>query len=199
MRYLYLFTTALMLFSCAKDDTFDPKKPKNGQIVELFVDHYYYVGNQRTFVIPDYEQGSLYGFVERDLGYTYKVKARVNAPEEPPQDGPSYWFDFMETIQQEKYQGNETFTIPLIASLVPGGPFIALIKEDGVFHYGGILLRPVDAEVEEQLEEIWQHRLELTQNFSGGKMTWEAIEATAKHDPDNYGKGYLIQQIAFTE
>ncbi|MNY52865.1 hypothetical protein D3C86_1885750 [compost metagenome] len=58
-------------------------------------------------------------------------------------------------------------------------------------------------EVKAQLEEIWQHVLEMRESWTKGKgqinPKWKSIKATVTHDPANFGNAYLVQRIEFTK
>lgn len=146
---------------------------------------------------------SLYNFSEREPGYNYRVKARMVVPEIPMQDGPAYYLEFIEVISREKYEGNEAFEISLIRSYIPGGPTIVLRKKDGQYYFVSdkISLTYADAEIGEQLEEIWQYNKNLNENWEAHGtppvIKWKAITATVTHDPENLGKSYLVSRVEF--
>ena len=56
--------------------------------------------------------------------------------------------------------------------------------------------------VKDQLEQIWQHAQEIRQSYQDTKVIlpikWKAIRATVTHDPNNFGKAYLVSEIVFT-
>src|SRR5690606_11246219 len=158
-------------------------------------------------ILPQNEPAglSLFGFDQREPGYTYRVKAKLNIAENPPQDGPDRWFDFSEVISKEKYEGNEPFEIRLIVSYVPGGPTISLGKQDNDYYFipEKLQLTYTNEEVKNQLEEIWQNAVEIRENWEENKQQndpkWKSIRATVTHDPENFGKAYLVQKVQFTE
>ena len=126
-------------------------------------------------------------------------------PEPPMQDGPAYHLDFIDVISKEKYEGGEPFEIALIQSFVPGGPTITLSKEEDKYWLRlglNIQLSPKDEAIRNQLEEIWQERerihLDIKEN-TAGYPKWKSIKATVVHDPDNFGKAYLVSKIEFSE
>lgn len=122
MKHLYLFLAITLVFIACSKDEFDPLKPENGQVVELFLDHYNTVSVSRVFLTTD-RKTPLYTYVdkfpERELGYTYVIKAKVVVAPKDLMDAPSYWFDYIETIRQEKYEGQDTFTLPLFGFIAP--------------------------------------------------------------------------------
>src|SRR5687768_3409905 len=119
MKHIYLLFAILILAACSKD-RFDPSNPKNGQKVELLLDHYIDARDQRVLLLPRKESShmSVSGFEERELGYTYKVKAKVYvSPEVVMDDGASSWFEFLEVISKEKYTVDQPFEINLVHSI----------------------------------------------------------------------------------
>jgi len=181
---------------------------KHGQEVEVFIDHRYGAINDRPLLLSNRETSeySLQGFDEREPGYTYTVRAKVHIDSNDPpiQDAAPYWLNFLEVINEDKYEGNEPFEIALIQSYVPGGPVIMLRKYENEYHFISekITLTYNDEEVQEQLEEIWQYNEELRENYENKiplVFRWSAIKATVTHDPENFGKSYLVSNIEFTE
>lgn len=208
MKQISLLFAVLIVAACSKDELYGPWKLKNGQVVEVLVNHQYGGANgNQLLLLPQAEPAdmSLYSFSEREAGYNYRVKARMVVPEIPMQDGPAYHLEFMEVVSKEKYEGNEAFEILLIQSYVPGGPTIALGKKDGQYHFipDKITLTYTDAEVGEQLEEIWQHSEELRENWEADQtppvIKWKGITAIVTHDPENFGKSYLVSRVEFVE
>lgn len=110
----------------------------------------------------------------------------------------------MEIISKEKYEGNELFEIAIIQAIVPGGPVIMLLKEeDGYFFGSNIQLTYQDEAIGSQLEEIWQHREEIREAYttdgSYNEPEWKSIRATVTHDPEYFGKAYLVSHIELEE
>lgn len=207
MKYLYLFFAFFMLTSCSKEDL-GPMGLKHGQEVEVTVDHRYGAIDERHGLSPNKEplEYNIHGFDEREAGYIYKVKATVHLDRSDPpiQDGASHWLNFTEIISKEKYEGNEPFEIGLIQSYIPGGPVIMLAKEaESYFFSSNIQLTFHDEAIGDQLEEIWQHNKEIHEAYTidgNYKETkWQSIRATVTHDPDNFGKAYLVSHIELTE
>ena len=206
MKYIYLFIAAIFLFACSKDETFGPYNLKNGQEVELSVDHRYGAINDPLIILPQNKPAdlSLSGFSERKPGYIYKVKAKVHVDKNPPQDGSDKWFEFIKIIKEEKYSGSEPFEIQLIKSYVPGGPVISLGKTTDRYTYiaDKIILTYANQTVKDQLEEIYQHSLDIRQSWGTATPInipkWKGIKATVIHDPSNFGQAYLVQHIEFT-
>ncbi|MEQ7801382.1 hypothetical protein ABDJ41_16435 [Pedobacter sp. ASV1-7] len=206
MKYLYLLFAMLFFSSCSKEEVYGPFKLKNGQEVELVVDHRYGSANDNLLILPQNEVIglSLHGFPERKPGYTYRVKAKFNINLNPPQDASDRWFNFTKVISEERYIGDESFDILLIKSYIPGGPFIDMGKIDDQYIYikDKLELTYASQTVKDQLEEIWQHSLEMRQKWEETKQTptpkWRSIKATVKHDLTKFGKAYLVQHIEFT-
>lgn len=205
MKYPSLLFLVFFFSACSKEEVYGPLKLKNGQEVELLVDHRYAAVNETLLVLPQNKPAemSLLGFSERKPGYSYRVKARLHVEKNPPQDGPDRWFDFSRVVSEEKYLGNEPFDITLIKSFVPGGPVITLSKKDDQYQYmqDKLQLTYTSQTVKDQLEEIWQNAMEIrekakNQQQSGPK--WKSIKATVTHDPDKFGKAYLVQRIEFS-
>lgn len=208
MKYIYLLLTVFIISACSKDDI-GPMGLKHGQEVEVIVDHRYRAIDDRPLLLPNRKPSdySLRGFDKREPGYIYTVKAKVhidsNAP--PIQDGSYYWLDFMEVISKEKYEGNEPFEIDIIQRPIPGGAFIVVRKEEDQYWLGSkIQLTYQDEEIESQLEEIWQHQEEIRQAYMAEDspnidVKWLFIKATVTHDPENFGKAYLVSHIEFIE
>lgn len=206
MKYFSLLFFVIFLSACSKEELYGPYKLKNGQEVELLVDHRFEAIGETLFIMPENKPAelSLHGFPERKPGYTYRVKARFHIEKEPLQDGPDRWLDFRKVISEQKYQGTEPFDISLIKSYIPGGPTIYVTKKDGQYQYiqEKIQLGYASPAVKDQLEEIWQHVLEIHESYGKDKKPiypkWKSIKATVTHDPDNFGKAYLVQRIEFT-
>lgn len=205
MKYLSLFFVVLFLSACAKEEVYGPFKLKNGQEVELLVDHRYESVNETLLILPQNQPAgmSLRGFDDRKPGYQYRVRARLNVNPNPPQDAPDRWFDLTSVISEEKYQGNEAFEILLIKSYVPGGPVISLRKTNDKYEYiqDKLELTYTSQTVKEQLEEIWKNALEIRDNWEINHQQsdpkWKSIKATVTHDSNNFGKAYLVQRIDF--
>ena len=204
MRNLLFLLIVFSFAACSKDE-FNPSSPKNGQKADLFVDHYSDVRNQMIFLLPQKNAStlSLGGFQERELGYTYKVKAKVYVSPQPVMDdGANSWFEFVEVISKERYSGTDVFEIGLVYGMGFGGSGgnLAIKKEGDRYTYGaGGELRPVNAAVKNQLEEYLAKEKAITnsQEFFEyqqylGKL---ALKAVVSHDPENYGKGYVVHEI----
>ncbi|MNK64161.1 hypothetical protein D3C87_833950 [compost metagenome] len=203
MRKLVLFLLAVSFLSCKKDARYGQFNLKNGQEVDLLVDHRY--GSEKDILIKMPENinaGSyLSGFDQREPGTNYRIKARFRHLTDPPQDGPSEYFEFVKVINQEKYKGTESFDIQLIVSYVPGGPSIRLSKTGNDYYFipDKLQFTAANSTVAAQLEEIWQHVKEIRADWKLGlQPKWKAIKATVTHDLQKFGKAYLVQQIQFT-
>ncbi|WP_293788730.1 hypothetical protein [uncultured Pedobacter sp.] len=199
---LLLLCTALTFASCKKSERYGPLNLKNGQEVELMVSHRYGADNDLLLKLPgNLDAGaSLWGFDQREPGYTYRVKAKFNRDEVPLQDGPEYYFVFEKTLSKEQYKGNESFTVQLITSYVPGGPVIRLSKTGSDYYMipDKLKLTYANSTIQNELEEIWLNAQEIRANAPKGKSPkWKAIKATVVHDPQQFGKAYQVQQIQF--
>lgn len=201
---LLLLFTALTIISCKKPEKYGPLNLKNGEEVELLVSPRYGADHDLLLKLPgNVDAGaSLWGFNEREPGYIYRVKARFNRDDVPLQDGPEYYFVFEKVLSKEQYKGNESFTVQLITSYVPGGPVIRLSKT-GTDYYlipGKLQLTYADSTIQNELEEIWLNAQEIRTNSpKGQRPKWKAIKATVLHDPQQFGKAYLVQQIQFID
>ena len=202
MKNLLLLFIVFAFVSCKKSERYGPLNLKNGQEVELLVSHRYGADNDQLLKLPgNVDAGaSLSGFDQREPGYTYRVKARFNRDEVPLQDGPEYYFIFEKIISKEQYKGSESFTVQLITSYVPGGPVIRLSTTGNDCYQipGKLLLTYANSTVQNELEEIWLNAQEIRANWQNGQQPkWKAIKATVVHDPQQFGKAYLVQQIQF--
>ena len=199
---LLLLFTVFAFFSCKKSERYGPLNLKNGQEVELLVSHRYGADNDVLLKLPgNVDAGaSLWGFDQREPGYNYRVKARFNRDEVPLQDGPEYYFVFEKILSKEQYKGNESFTVQLITSYVPGGPVIKLSKTGNEYYLipGKLQLTYANSSIQNELEEIWLNVQEIRANsVKGQRPKWKAIKATVVHDPQKFGKAYMVQQIQF--
>jgi hypothetical protein len=204
MRKIAFLAIVLAFAGCSKDD-FNPSRPKNGQKADLFVDHYRDVRNQMIFLLPQKNPStlSLGGFQERELGYTYKVKAKVYVSPQPVMDdGANSWFEFVEVISKERYSGSDVFEIGLVYGMGFGGSGgnLAVKKEGDRYTYGaGGELRPINAAVKEQLDEYLakEKAISNSQNYIEYQqyLSKLALKAIVSHDPENYGKGYVLHEI----
>jgi hypothetical protein len=203
MRKIAFLAIALAFAGCSKDD-FNPSTPKNGQKAELFVDHYSDVRNQMVFLLPKRELSplSLGGFKERELGYTYKVKAKVYiSPQLVMDDGINSWFEYTEVISKEKYTSTEPFEIGLVHPMGwQSGGGLAVKKDNDQYLYGaGGNLRPANREVKQQLDNLILKEKELgsAEKYAEFReyLSKMAFRAVVTHDPENYGKGYVVHEI----
>lgn len=203
MRKLALLLLTLSFLSCKKEPVYGPLNLKNGQEVELLVDHRYGADKDILIKLPENLDAGTYlsGFDQRVPGTNYRIKARFRHLSDPPQDGPSSYFEFVKVINQEQYKGSESFDIQLIVSYIPGGPIIRLNKTGSDYYFVPDKLQFTAANntVAGQLEEIWQNVKEIRADWKLGlQPKWKAIKATVTHDPQKFGKAYLVQQIKFT-
>ncbi|SDH35880.1 hypothetical protein SAMN05421827_12233 [Pedobacter terrae] len=201
---LLLLVTVFTIVSCKKSERYGPLNLKNGQEVELLVSHRYGADNDLLLKLPgNVDAGaSLSGFDEREPGYTYRVKARFNRDEVPLQDGPEYYFVFEKVISKEQYKGSESFIVQLITNYVVGGPNIRLSKTGNDYYMipDKLQLTYANSTVQNELEEIWLNAQEIRANWQNGQRPkWKAIKATVVHDPQKFGKAYLVQQIQFID
>jgi len=202
MKNLFILFIAFAFVSCKKEPVYGPLKLKNGQEVELIVDHRYGADQEKLLKFPENIPAEAYleGFDTREPGYTYHIKARFKRDEVPVEDGPEYSFVFEKVISKVQYKGNESFGIQLITSYIPGGPVIRLGKTGSEYSFipDKIQLSFANSTIQNQLEEIWLNAQEIRanqQNYQEPK--WKAVKATVTHDPQKFGKAYLVQQIQF--
>ena len=191
MRYLPALFILLLSFGCSKESV----NPKDGQIVELFVDHYEEANSQRVSLLPGKELITTYlqGFDERELGYTYKVRAKAYYPKEPPQDGPSNWFIFEKVLSKEIYNSTEPFVISLKSNGLFGSS-IAFAFRNQVFEYGNYTLKPENDVVKKQLEDVLLLRSRFESDYQYALKV--IINAVVIHDPNNRSKGYIVKSVA---
>lgn len=205
MKYIYFLFAIIILAACSKEETYGPWNLKNGQEVEVLVSHRYGATNDALLLLPQNKSAemSLYYFTDREPGYSYRVKAKMISEKVPPQDGPSYHLEYIETLGKEKYEGSESFELELIQSHIPEGPVIVLRKEEGYYLFqSNIQLTYNEVETGNQLENIWQHSEEIEQNAKDKISTepkWRSIRATVSHDPANFGRAYMVSHIEFRD
>ncbi|RLJ72014.1 hypothetical protein [Pedobacter alluvionis] len=202
MKNLLLLFIIFAFVSCKKSERYGPLNLKNGQEVELLVSHRYGADNDQLLKLPgNVDAGaSLSGFDQREPGYTYRVKATFKYNENPPQDASSYYFFFEKINSKEQYKGNESFTVQLITNYLVGGPNIRLSKTGTEYYMipGKLQLTYANSTIQNELEEIWLNAQEIRTNWQNGQRPkWKAIKATVVHDPQQFGKAYLVQQIQF--
>lgn len=211
MKYMCLLFTLFFLSACSKEDKYGPFKLKDGQEVELSVSHRYGAVGDIPLLLPHNEspQLPLVGFDNREAGYTYRVKAKMVAYKGPQMmdGGPEHSLHFIKTVSREKYEGNELFELSLVRSIVPGPDLIWLQKEEDSYLYllgtgAKIQLTYRDDGVGEKLEEIWQHSKAIRQDYADGvydRIKWSSIRMTVTHDPESFGKAYLVSHIELRE
>jgi hypothetical protein len=207
MKKLYVIILVFVLYACKKEDKYAPHDLKNGEEVELLVDHRYEALNEQLLLLPqgNNTELSLHGFDQRKPGYTYRVKAKFHFEKEPPMDASDRWFDFISVIKEEKYQAADSFEIALIQSPGFGGPIIVLQKTGNQYYYlyDKVQLTYTNQAVQDQLEEIWQNAVAVQQSYQTAtpirSFKWKAIKATVTHDPANFGRAYLVSSIQFTQ
>lgn len=207
MRNAFLIFAAVFLSACTKEKTFGPWKLKDGQQIEVMVSHRYGAVDDRLTLVShsDAADIALHGFGDRQPGYNYRILARMVVPSVPPQDGPTYWMEFVSVLSSEKYEENQPFIIELVHSSRFGGSYISLIKDQGQYHFipEKITLTSADVQVNVQLEQIWEHNrqiLEIQQALgSTPKIKWRSVRARVTHDVAQFGKSYLVSEIAFSD
>jgi hypothetical protein len=204
MKRLFILFIAFAFVSCKKEKVYGPLNLKDGQEVELLVDHRYGSDQDQLLKFPENVAtgASLTEFNEREPGYTYRVKARFKVYDPVLQDGPSYSFVFEKVISKVQYKGNEPFVVQLITSYIPGGPVIRLGKTGNEYYFvpDKLQLTFADSTVQNELEEIWLNAQEVRANWQKGQRPkWKAIKATVTHDPQKFGKAYLVKQIQFVD
>ena len=202
MKHLFLLFIAFSLISCDKEDLHGPNKLKDGQVVELLVDHKYGSTEDILIQLPNKVDADAFlrGFEERQPGFSYRVKARFVVADPSLQDAPAYWFELMEIRKKEQYTGNDAFQIELVHAFF--GPALKLSKKgnDYYFHAEKIQLTPANETVKGQLEEIWQNALAIRDNpTQPPALKWKSIKANVIHDKQLIGKAYSVQNIHFEQ
>lgn len=204
-NFRLLFAMLIFTLGCSKEKTFGPWNLKDGQEVEVLVSHRYgAIGDQLT-LLPQGKatESSISSFSERQPGYNYKVRVRMVAPETPPQDGSSYWLEFVKILSKEKYTGDESFEIDLIKSGGMIGTYISLWKKNDLFYYypSKIILTAANAQIAEELEAVNDYNKEYATTHTSGQYSlikWVSVKATVKHDPANFGMGYVVTKVVTT-
>lgn len=139
MKYMYVFVFLIIFSACSKEEGYGRFNLKDGQEVELSVGHRYGAIGDEPLLLPQNESPHLplSAFDMREAGYQYKVKARLVAYHGPPimDGGSGHSLQFLEVISKKKYEGNETFDLSLVRSIVPGPEFIALRKDGDKYIY----------------------------------------------------------------
>lgn len=208
MKNIYLLVAGLLMISCSKEKTHGPWNLKDGQEVEVMVSHKYAATDDILTLLPQRktETGSIYSFNDREPGYNYRVKARMVAPDVPPQDGPSYWLELVKVLSKEKYTGSDSFVVELIARGW-GVPHIMLRKEHGKYIFQEkITLAAATPAVAEQLAELWNDYEKYVEEMKAYKdgdprpvLKWKSIKIKVTHDPANFGKSYIVSGIELAE
>jgi hypothetical protein len=206
MKRLFILFIAFAFVSCKKEKVYGPLNLKDGQEVELLVDHRYGSDQDQLLKFPENVAAGagtfLTEFAQREPGYTYRVKARFKVYDPPLQDGPSYSFVFEKVISKEQYKGSEPFTVQLITNYVVGGPNITVRKTGDEYYFipDRLQLTYSNNTIQNELEEIWLNAQEVRANWKKGQdPKWKAIKATVTHDPQKFGKAYQVQQIQFVD
>lgn len=211
MKHIYLLLSVFIFSACSKEEGYGSFNLKDGQEVELLISHRYGAVGDTPLLFPRNESPQLpfSGFDEREAGYTYRVKAKmaVYRGSQMMDGGSGHSLQFIKTISKEKYEDNEPFELSLVRSIVPGPDMIWLLKEADRYLYildteTQLQLTFHDEQVGEKLEEIWQHNKEIQQGYTDGiynNIKWKSIRATVTHDPENFGKAYLVSHIEFAE
>ena len=208
MRYLYLILTVLIFNACSKEDGYGPFDIKEGQEVELLISDRLGAIGDVPLLLPQNENPGLpvSGFDDREAGYIYKVKAKMQAYHGPimMDGGSGHSLVYLKTLSKEKQSGDQPFEISLIQSIVPGPDIIWLQREEDQYQYRlssgeTIQLTYHDPKVGEQLAEIWEYIQQLSTDDYPSTLKWKAIRLTVTHDPENFGIAYLVSHIALTE
>ena len=198
-----LLLGAVSLLSCKKDNADNPSGFKDGEEVELLVDHRFASENDVLLTLPKSTPTYLWldGFQDREPGYNYRVKARFYREKEVIMDAPSYYFKFVKVISKTQTKETGSFKIQIIQSPIPSGPHIQLFMRDGNYYFknGSVQVTAADDIVRNQLKEIYEHAEAIRANGPPTiKLKWTTIEATVIHDPLKFGKAYQVQSFKFT-
>lgn len=205
MKKIYLILAAFVLNSCSKEDV-GPMGFYHGQKIEVFLDHKYLAKGDEPLLWPSKRklEYGLQGFMERQPGYYYVVKAEVNLNKGQPlkYDGSAYWLDFKGIKSKKKYTGQEPFQIELIQSVDWAGPQILLRKESQKYIFSSeIELTYNDNSMKDKFEEFLKHQAEMdeiakTTNRTTQRFKWQYITLTVTHDENNFGKGFKVSEIS---
>ncbi len=192
MKHFYLLIALTLLFVACRKDNFDSNNPKNGQVVSLYADHYTTGGDGRYFLNSDRNvkfNTSVRDF-DRDLGYTYVIKAKVVRPDQPLQDGPSFWFEYQSTLSKEPYKGNDTLTLPVFGFVAPSDAFF-MRKVNGTFLYLSTKLIPANDNVNATLDSIYTAAQGLL-----GKYPKPAYALKVQYAPNDYSS-YIVYSVKY--
>lgn len=212
MKKIYAILAAALVFSsCSKEKGYGPFNLKDGQEVELQINHAYGAIGDTPLLLPENESPELplTGFDERQAGYSYTIRAKMVEYDGPVMmDGfQGSHLEFKKVVSKEKYQGDESFEISLVRSVVPGPDMIWLDKQEGSYYHilstgAKIQLNYSDSQIAEKLEEIWNERiahLHADSPEQAKPLKWKRIILTAKHDRQNFGQAYLVTSIELSE
>lgn len=211
MKYFFLLLATFLFLACSKEEGYGRFNLKDGQEVELFVDHKYGAVGDVPLLLPQNEAPELplSSFTSRKPGYNYRIKARMSAYKGPTMmdGGPGHSLIFTGIISEERYLGDESFRLSLVRSVIPGPNLVILRKEGEKFiHWletgDEIELTDNDPMVGSKLEEIWQFNkgnLLYDNNHAPLPSKWRSIIATVTHDQENFGRAYLVSDLKFVE
>lgn len=208
--------SALVLSSCKK--TYTEWDFREGQTVTLTVGPHFGADNDKLLLTKSREalrNIQLNNFLERRAGYTYTVKAKFVVPDAMIMDGSAQYLDFVKVLDKKKYEGNEVFPVGLIIGIIPDGDYIDVSKtgNDYKLNRVDVSLVPINNIVKEKLEEINQEKLRIDavekkiREINGPindpalqmqtQLKWRRITATVRHDANDVGNAYLVEDIVF--
>ncbi|RAJ79035.1 hypothetical protein CLV59_10695 [Chitinophaga dinghuensis] len=192
MKPFYLLLALTLLFVACRKENFDANSPKDGQVISLFVDHYitggdghYFLNTDRNVKLNTYVQN-----FERELGYTYVIKAKVVRPNQPPQDGPSYWFEYQATLNKEKYVGKDTLTLPVFGFVAPSDA-VFLRKVNGTLLYLSTKLIPANDNVKATLDSIYNAAPQILD-----KQPRPNFALKVQYAPNDYSS-YIVHSVKY--
>ena len=84
------------------------------------------------------------------------------------------------------------------------GPLLNILKtKDDKYYFEGekLILKPLNTEAAAELATLWQEQLDLEAQWKANQSAvpkWHMVTARVKHDPENFGKAYIVEKLTFT-
>ncbi|ATL49244.1 hypothetical protein COR50_19845 [Chitinophaga caeni] len=193
--YYYGLILLFLLSACSKGG-FDPSDPDDGDVVNLFLDHYSQGADAQIYLNSDRTRQvgtSLTGFPERQIGYTYIVKAVVEMAPKGTQDGPLYTFRYMKTYASEKRMDTAMFPLRVLNSQLFGVSSLISKDSSGYKYSGKYSLRLNNTDMESKLDQL----IDSIGNLKRYNGEFGQSNILVNHDPENYGEGYVVYKINY--
>ncbi|RAJ02276.1 hypothetical protein LX64_03285 [Chitinophaga skermanii] len=187
---LLLLFVPLLFLACSKE--FDPSHPKDGKSVVLYLDHYKEGTNFRVFDNKN-RSNQYYTYVSdfpgRELGYFYVINAKVVKTPSGIMDAPSYYFKYTSTIHKYKFEDAQPFNVSILNT--GSYPSMSLLskRNDSLF-YDLQYLSPINAAVYKSIDSVY----EMGKTVAGEEQI-RTRKLTVKHDPGNFGKGFIVYGV----